>query len=129
MASARAWATPVWKAVAVSVSLFAAAHAQPPAPGDLRAAMAEMLSRQSAMPDTPGTGKFPAVKEEVTSLPDHVVYRPAHLDALGTTKLGLYIFGNGGCSNDGASARLHLLEIASHGYLAIAPGRLRSGPG
>ena len=45
------------------------------------------------------------------------------------TRLGLYIFGNGACSNDGASARLHLLEIASHGYLAIAPGRLRSGPG
>ena len=39
------------------------------------------------------------------------------------------MFGNGACSNDGASARLHLLEIASHGYLAIAPGRVRNGPG
>jgi dienelactone hydrolase len=58
-----------------------------------------------------------------------VVYRPADLGRLGKRKLGLYIFGNGACSNDGASSRLHLLEIASHGYLAIAPGRIRSGPG
>jgi hypothetical protein len=39
------------------------------------------------------------------------------------------VFGNGGCSSDGASARLHLLEIASHGYLAIAPGGIHNGPG
>jgi hypothetical protein len=58
-----------------------------------------------------------------------VVYRPADLGKLGKRKLGLYIFGNGACSNDGASSRLHLLEIASHGYLAVAPGRIRSGPG
>jgi lysophospholipase L1-like esterase len=82
-----------------------------------------------ALPDTRGTGRFPALKEESASLPDHVIYRPTRLNDLGSTKLGLYIFGNGGCSNDGASARLHLLEIASHGYLAIAPGRIRSGPG
>lgn len=109
--------------------LAVTASAQPPAPAAQRAAIAEMRARQEAMPDTPGTGRFPAMKEEVASLPNHVVYRPARLDRLGSTKLGLYIFGNGGCSNDGASARLHLLEIASHGYLAIAPGRLRSGPG
>jgi hypothetical protein len=67
------------------------------------------------MPDTPGTGPFPAIKEETASLPEHVVYRPASLDRLGATKLGLNLFGNGAGSNDGASARLHLLEIASHG--------------
>src|SRR5687767_7716474 len=82
-----------------------------------------------AQPDTTGTGRFPALKEEVASLPDHVVYRPANLTQLGAARLGLYVFGNGACSNDGASSRLHLLEIASHGYLAIAPGRIRSGPG
>ena len=38
-------------------------------------------------------------------------------------------WGNGGCSDDGASTRLHLLEIASHGYLVIANGRILSGPG
>jgi hypothetical protein len=94
-----------------------------------RAAIAEMLARQAAIPDTPGTGHFPATKEATPSFPDHVVYRPTDFSKLGSTKLGLYIFGNGACSNDGASSRLHLLEVASHGYLAIASGRLRSGPG
>jgi predicted acyl esterase len=93
------------------------------------AAAAAQRARLDAIPDTVGTGPYPALKEEVASLPDHVVYRPADLGRLGKRKLGLYIFGNGACSNDGASARLHLLEIASHGYLAIAPGRIRSGPG
>ena len=119
----------MWKAIALSLPLAVAMAADPPVPTDQRAAQAEMFARQAALPDTPGTGKFPAMKEELASLPDHVVYRPAQLDKLGSTKLGLYIFGNGGCSNDGASARLHLLEVASHGYLAIASGRLRSGPG
>jgi hypothetical protein len=40
-------------------------------------------------PDTAGTGRFPAIKEEVVSLPAHVVYRPADLTALGATKLGV----------------------------------------
>lgn len=106
----------------------------PPATGapsaDERAnSMAAMRERQNATPDTPGAGRYPALKETVASLPDHTVYRPADLGKLGSRKLGVYIFGNGACSNDGASARLHLLEIASHGYLAIAPGKIRNGPG
>jgi hypothetical protein len=44
-------------------------------------------------------------------------------------KLGVVAWGNGGCSDDGASSRFHLLEIASHGYLVIASGRILSGPG
>jgi hypothetical protein len=115
--------------VALIMPMHAVIAADAPPTTDQRAAMAAMLARQAALADTPGTGAFPAMKEESTSLPDHVIYRPAHLDKLGATKLGLYIFGNGACSNDGASSRLHLLEIASHGYLAIAPGRIRTGPG
>jgi hypothetical protein len=90
------------------------------------------LERQAEInkrPDTPGTGRFPAMKEEVPSLPRHVVYRPKDLAALGNTKLGVVAWGNGGCSDDGASSRFHLLEIASHGYLVIASGRILSGPG
>lgn len=105
------------------------AQAPPPGAEERANAMAEMLKRQNAIPDTPGTGRHPALKEVVPSLPDHVVYRPADLDKLGARRLGIYVFGNGACSNDGASARLHLLEIASHGYLAIAPGQIRNGPG
>lgn len=86
-------------------------------------------ARQNAMPDTPGTGRFPAIKEEIRTPVPQVLYRPANLAALGNTRLGIYVFGNGACVDDGASSRLHLLEIASHGYLAIAPGRILNGPG
>jgi hypothetical protein len=104
--------------------------AQPPVQNEQqRAQEAAERSRIQSLPDTPGTGRFPATKEEVPSLPNHVLYRPADVAAMGGTKLGVYLFGNGACVDDGASSRLHLLEVASHGYLAIAPGRIRSGPG
>lgn len=122
-----AWATATVLlvfAVLCRQSLTLAAQPAAPAP-----AADAARARLAALPDTVGTGAFPALKEEVASLPDHVVYRPADLAKLGTTRLGVYLFGNGGCSNDGASSRLHMLEIASHGYLAIALGRIRSGPG
>lgn len=105
------------------------ALAQPALDPAARAALEERQRQQDALPDTPGTGAYPAIKEIDPRLPDHVVYRPANLAALGQSKLGVYAFGNGACSDDGASARLHLLEIASHGYVAIAPGAIYNGPG
>ena len=85
-----------------------AQNTTPPAAADDRAAaMAAMRARQNATPDTAGTGRYPALKEESASLPDHVIYRPANLGKLGARKLGVYVFGYGACSNDGASARLH----------------------
>lgn len=81
------------------------------------------------VPDNMGTGPFQAIKEEVISLPEHVVYRPQNLASMGNEKLGVVAWGNGGCSRDGASTRFHLLELASHGYLVIASGRIFSGPG
>jgi dienelactone hydrolase len=83
----------------------------------------------SKKPDTVGTGKYPALKEMVDSLPNHVIYRPADLSKLGKEKLGVLAWGNGGCAADGAGGRFHLAEIASHGYLAIASGTIQSGPG
>ena len=80
-------------------------------------------------PDTPGTGPYPAMKEEDPSLSNHTVYRPRDLAALGKLKLGVVAWGNGGCSDDAASTRFHLLELASHGYLVIASGKILSGPG
>ncbi len=71
-----------------------------------------------------GTGRFPAIFEESPGLPDHVVYRPSDLKALGSAKLGIYVFGNGGCGADGTASRNHLLEVASHGYLVIASGAI-----
>jgi enterochelin esterase-like enzyme/dienelactone hydrolase len=69
-----------------------------------------------------GGGPYPAVMEVDPSLPRHVVYRPENLAALKQKKLPIYIWGNGACTDDGASVKAHLIEIASHGYLVIAPG-------
>jgi hypothetical protein len=84
---------------------------------------------QNSKPDTPGTGPYPAMKEEIPALPRHVLYRPANVPAMGAQKLGVVAWGNGGCSDDAASTRFHLLELASHGYLVIGSGRILSGPG
>ncbi|HEY7808048.1 MAG TPA: alpha/beta hydrolase-fold protein [Croceibacterium sp.] len=69
-----------------------------------------------------GSGPYPAVMEVDPSLPRHVIYRPENLAPLKQKKLPIYIWGNGACTDDGASVKGHLLEIASHGYLVIAPG-------
>jgi dienelactone hydrolase len=98
------------------------AGASAPSPTDIEA-------MHNAMPDTPGTGSFPAIKESDPGLPGQVIYRPADLSALGNTRLGVYAFGNGSCTDDAAHTRLHLLEVASHGYLVIVPGAIYSGPG
>lgn len=108
----------------VSVPLVA----QAPPPPDFAAIRATMEAFNK-LPDSTGTGKYPALKEMVGSLPNHVVYRPADLSKLGGSKLGVLAWGNGGCAADGAGARMHLAEIASHGYLAIANGTILSGPG
>lgn len=98
--------------------LAAQVNAQPPGPG-----------AQNNLADGIGTGAYPAMKEEVASFADHVIYRPADISALKNQKLGVVAWGNGGCSDDGASSRFHLIELASHGYLVIANGRIYSGPG
>jgi hypothetical protein len=116
-------------ALTLAIACFTAVTAQQPAPPPVDRAALERQAEINKQPDTPGTGRFPAMKEEVASLPRHVVYRPTDLAALGQTKLGVVAWGNGGCSDDGASSRFHLLEIASHGYLVIASGRILSGPG
>jgi hypothetical protein len=113
----------------IAVCLGVVATAQQPAPPQPDRAALERQAEINKRPDTPGSGRFPAMKEEVASLPRHVVYRPKDLAALGSTKLGVVAWGNGGCSDDGASSRFHLLEIASHGYLVIASGQILSGPG
>jgi hypothetical protein len=111
--------------LALSIEL---AQAQAPAaPAFDFAKMRAEVEAFNKKPDTVGTGKYPAVKETVDSLPNHVIYRPADLTKLGKEKLGVLAWGNGGCAADGAGGRFHLAEIASHGYLAIASGTIQSG--
>ena len=75
-------------------------------------------------PAEQGSGPYPALFEERPALPAHVVYRPRDLAAVPACGLGIYVFGNGACSTDGTMARNHLLEIASRGYIVIAPGTI-----
>ena len=58
-----------------------------------------------------------------------MVYRPKDLNALGARKLGVQLWGIGGCSFDGAFARFHLFDIASYAYVSLAHGRILTGPG
>jgi hypothetical protein len=74
------------------------------------------------VPGDKGSGPYPAIMEVDPSLSRHVIYRPENLGALAGKKMPIYIWGNGACSDDAASVRNHLLEIASHGYLVIVPG-------
>ena len=53
--------------------------AQQPAPPQPDRAALERQAEINKRPDTPGTGAFPAMKEETASLPRHVVYRPRTL--------------------------------------------------
>lgn len=120
----------------IALSLLGAAsagaqqnNAPPPPSTQEQAEMAAAFARFNAMPDTAGTGPFPVIKEVARNLPKNTVYRPANLAKVQPGSLGIMGWGNGGCSPDGASQRLHLSEVASHGYVVVAAGPILSGPG
>lgn len=74
-------------------------------------------------PGTPlGGGPFKAIMATDPSLPEHVIYHPANLEAAGT--LPIVAWGNGACMHAGNRFRTFLTEIASHGFLVISAGRL-----
>ncbi|WP_417318713.1 hypothetical protein [Emcibacter sp.] len=109
------------------ISLFFVPHQY--ASGQDSPSREELKKIYESLPDTLGTGPFPAFKTTLPSFPGFTLYLPEKYKSLPDRSLGIYIFGNGACIADGAMARLHLLEIASHGYVAIAPGGIHSGPG
>ena len=86
-----------------------------------------VLMQTGKYPDTTGNGPYPAIYAMAPNGMEDVVYQPKNLSQV-KGELGVYIWGNGGCGYDAASARFHLIEIASHGYVAIAPGEIQSGP-
>jgi hypothetical protein len=55
------------------------------------------------------------------------IYRPADLG--GAEKYPIFVWGNGGCSQNGLSNRAAMSEIASHGYFVIADGTPGRGGG
>lgn len=114
-----------------AVSMLAAAAA-----ASLAATPAPTLQPQSAAPaqqplppDTPvGSGPYKAIIEQDPGLPDHTIYRPADLRALGSRKLPIVAWGNGGCADNGTAFRWFLSEIASYGFLVIANGPIGRDP-
>lgn len=82
-------------------------------------ASAEQLGEPS------GTGPFPAIAESRAELPGHTVYRPLEWPA---APLPLYVWGNGGCSNNGLAHAAYLRQIASQGYVIVALGVPGGGP-
>jgi hypothetical protein len=88
------------------------AHAPAPtAPAFDPAKMRAEFAAFNQKPDTVGTGKYPALKEMVDSLPNHVIYRPRDLTKLGKEKLGVLAWGNGGCAADGAGGAMTTLSV------------------
>lgn len=76
-------------------------------------------------PTTVGSGPFEAHHVEDTTLPNHTIYAPKTPPT--GIKMPVVVFGNGGCMNVGTAMRSLLIEIASHGYLAIANGPATKG--
>ncbi len=66
-----------------------------------------------------GSGPYPAIAEVRAELPGHTVYRPV---AWPRAALPLYVWGNGGCSNNGLAQAAYLRQIASMGYVIVALG-------
>lgn len=120
-----------WISIALGLAVLGVAMpaaAQPPAAAD-----SEAFHRQQEVfdkvPDTAGDGPYPAIIETDPALPAHVIYRPADLSVFEGGKMPVLAWGNGGCVDDGTAHRLHLAQIASYGYLVVAAGEWRSGPG
>ena len=121
-----------------------AAPAAPPAGSENRAPMMMPPAAKTALgqkaalmgtlkwgsvPDVEGTGPFPASYDVAPGGQEYVIFQPKDLAAAAVKgKLGVYVWGTGGCSPDAAGSRFHLAEIASHGYVVIVPGKILSGP-
>lgn len=97
--------------------------------GQKAALMGSLAPKWNKVPDLEGTGPFSASYAAAPNGSDYVLYQPKDLAAAEAKgKLGVYVWGSGGCSPDAASSRFHLTEIASHGYVVIVPGKILSGP-
>ncbi len=72
-----------------------------------------------------GTGPHPAVATEDATLPGMTIFRPRDLRAFGAARqLPVLLWGNGACANTAFEHKNFLNELASHGYLVLAIGRL-----
>jgi len=74
--------------------------------------------------DQGGSGPFSAIAATETSLSNYVIYRPNELNQ--SIKLPVVVFANGGCMDTSFPFEHMLSDIASHGYLLIALGKMQN---
>lgn len=74
-----------------------------------------------------GRGQWKAVVTEEPSLPDFTIYRPVNMAKAVREggKLPVLLWANGACSNSSWDYQNMLNEIASHGYVVVAIGRMK----
>lgn len=74
-----------------------------------------------------GAGPYKAIMVGDPTLPTHALYRPKDLSPFGKEiKLPIVLWGNGGGANSSSSYSRFLTEIASHGFLVVAIGPVKS---
>ncbi|WP_404341782.1 alpha/beta hydrolase [Pseudoalteromonas mariniglutinosa] len=78
--------------------------------------------------DKGGSGSFSAIASTDTSLDGYVVYRPKELNnaVKQSSKLPVVVFANGGCMDTSFPFQHMLSNIASHGYIVIALGKMQN---
>jgi hypothetical protein len=84
-----------------------------------KAASFKQIMGYQNLSEPPTTGPHKAVLEEDPSFPDWTIYRP---ETLGETLHPVLAWGEGGCLKNGTLYGNWLLELASHGYIALADG-------
>lgn len=100
-------------------------HAQPP--GITPAMIATALPVEGAPLAEPGPYKV--MSETAFGSPDHVVFRPADLEAFpARDTLPVMVWGNGGCAINSTRYGGFLTTIASHGVLVLATAALEGAP-
>lgn len=102
---------------APAIEAFFAKHLQPAAP--------PAGGRAAITIENGGTGPHPAIATEDPGLPGMTIFRPRDLGGFGTERpLPVLLWGNGACANTTFEHKNFLNELASHGYLVLAIGRL-----
>jgi hypothetical protein len=77
------------------------------------------INRYKGMTLATPTGPYGAVIETDPAMPEYTIYRPMKL---GEIKHPVIVWANGGCSKDGTYFSKWLLELVSHGFVAVSDG-------
>jgi hypothetical protein len=77
--------------------------------------------------DNGSSGDYNSIAVTEKSLPDFVVYRPKNINKAVKKegKLPIIVWANGGCMNSSIHHERLLSEVASHGYIIVAIGKLQ----